>query len=448
MKTRIVLIVLGLSAMFGVNSANAQEDCTNLLSLFYNDAKVKNYEAAYPNWKKVFDDCPADLNVATYVYGDNILEYKIEKDPANKQMYIDLLLEVYDRHHKTYPTGKNSLSYGEMVIEKVKLRADHGLIEDQETYDLLKDAFEKDNANFDDSKALYMYFLAAVELYKAEKIDLQVIFDAYDDINGKLETLQNEVTETVNPIIEAQEAGTALTAKQEKTLKYADIKMKNYEGIAGSMNAYIVQLADCPALIKLYNRDFEEKKNDEQWLNRAAARLDEKDCKDDPLFAKIVEQLHGIHPSASSARFLGKLALQKKDKPGAKKWFKEAYELEEDKFKKSNSALLVAQLSSGSEAASWAEKAKNHNPSNKKAWDIIANAYSESANECGTTTFEKKSVYWLAAEAARKGTKPANASKYEALAPSRAEIFESGMAGKSIKINCWINKTIKVPSLK
>jgi hypothetical protein len=82
--------------------------------------------------------------------------------------------------------------------------------------------------------------------------------------------------------------------------------------------------------------------------------------------------------------------------------------------------------------------------------------YAKSANNCGTDNFSKRAVYWLAAnEAAKAGrtdpTMKKNASKsianYEAKAPTKSEIFSSGRAGQVIKVECWIQRSVTVPSL-
>ena len=58
-------------------------------------------------------------------------------------------------------------------------------------------------------------------------------------------------------------------------------------------------------------------------------------------------------------------------------------------------------------------------------------------------------------EAAKAGridpTMKKNASKsianYEAKAPTKSEIFSSGRAGQVIKVECWIQRSVTVPSL-
>ncbi|GLB54152.1 hypothetical protein NBRC110019_31930 [Neptunitalea chrysea] len=452
MKNRFALLMVALIGFLGAFSANAQDDCVTNLSLFSNDAKVKNYESAYPNWRKVFDNCGEDpsidkYKIAIYYYGDNILEYKIENDPENKTEYVNLLLEMYTRYHKDFPTGKRAYTYAEMITDKAKLMKKENMVSDEELYNMYKDAFTQDKAGFNNEIALYDYFIKTFNLYKAEKLELQVVFDTYDDVAGKIEELSNAQAEIMNPLIEAQDAGTALTAKQEKTLSRAKKRTKNYEGISESLDAAIVQVSNCETLIPLFNKQFEEKKNDQEWLNRASNRLTEKDCTEDPLYLKIAEQSYTLKPTTAAAKSLGVKAYKNGDKAGAVKWFKEAIALETDKFEKSKLYTSIASFYSKSTAANYAREALKLNPSNKKAYSIIANAYAKSANECGTTSFEKRAVYWLAEEMAKKAGDTKSAKSYAQRAPDKAMIFNEGMAGKTIKIGCWINKTVKVPNL-
>ena len=87
---------------------------------------------------------------------------------------------------------------------------------------------------------------------------------------------------------------------------------------------------------------------------------------------------------------------------------------------------------------------------------LIANLYATSANDCGSTPFEKRSLYWKAAEMARQAGRvdPAlksnanqSAASYSAKAPSKTDIFNSGMAGKKVTFNCWVGGSVTVPNL-
>ena len=58
-----------------------------------------------------------------------------------------------------------------------------------------------------------------------------------------------------------------------------------------------------------------------------------------------------------------------------------------------------------SSARSYANKALGFQPSLGRAYLLIANLYADSANDCGDSQFNKRAVYWLAADFARKAGK-------------------------------------------
>jgi len=110
-----------------------------------------------------------------------------------------------------------------------------------------------------------------------------------------------------------------------------------------------------------------------------------------------------------------------------------------------------------SKSRSYANRALKFQPSMGRAYLLIANLYASSANNCGSTQFEKRSIYWLALKEAKKAAsvdasikKLANRTveSYEGRAPSKTDIFSEDMGGKTISFNCWINKSITVPQLQ
>jgi hypothetical protein len=80
----------------------------------------------------------------------------------------------------------------------------------------------------------------------------------------------------------------------------------------------------------------------------------------------------------------------------------------------------------------------------------------QSANNCGDTAFEKRAVYWKAAEYAERaarvdpsisGTANETAAAYRGRAPQKQDIFQNDMQGKTISIGCWIGESVRVPNL-
>ena len=101
-------------------------------------------------------------------------------------------------------------------------------------------------------------------------------------------------------------------------------------------------------------------------------------------------------------------------------------------------------------------KALKFQPSMGRAFLMIANLYASSANDCGDSQFNKRAVYWLAANTARKAGEVDASIKKDARktaeafvgrAPSKTDIFTEGNQGATIKFSCWINSSVKVPNL-
>jgi tetratricopeptide (TPR) repeat protein len=188
--------------------------------------------------------------------------------------------------------------------------------------------------------------------------------------------------------------------------------------------------------------------------------MSEKECTDDPLFFKLVNAYHELSPSANSAYYLGLLKDKENKSSEAIKFYEQAISLETDNFKKSKlyyriATKMKARRSYGS-ARNYYRQALKLNPSNGRPYIAIAAMYAASANDCGTSNFDKRAVYWLAAAEANKAARvdptmskaaAQSSANYNAKAPSKAEIFSSGRAGQTINIGCWIGASVTVPSI-
>ena len=457
MKTKLYFTAIMFLGMMGVSNAQAQNpECMTNLSIFSEHAKVKNYDAAYEPWKMVYETCP-QLNNAIYVYGERILKDKIEKATgADQEKYANELMGLYDNKMKHF-ASKTSMA--ETIIDKALVKYDNKMSNDEEMYKMLDEAFTKDKENFTNPKALYIYFSSLVDLHNAGKKDLQEVFDVYDAVTDKIEVENEKYTEKIAKLLPKEEAGT-LTSKEERLLSSYNSYSEVYGKIAGSIDSKLGPLADCNNLIPLYEKSFEEKKGDIVWVKRAVGLMFNKECTDDPMFQKLFEAQLALDPSADAYVYGGTLKMKNGDTQGALADFDKALSLETDNVKKSNIAYKVAVINkrkgSKSTARSYAQKAIDFNPSNGRAYLLIANLYATSANDCGSTPFEKRAMYWKAAEMARQAGRvnpslsesaSQSATSYASKAPTKEMIFNSGMAGKTVSFSCWVGGSVKVPSL-
>jgi transcription termination factor NusB len=445
-----------VTMLTGLSMAQAQNpECMTNLSIYAEHVKVKNYDAAYEPWKMVYESCP-DINKANFSYGERILKSKIESSTgAEKDAYIQDLLTLYDNSLKYFPTNYTKAG---VAIDKVLLMYENKMASDEELFNMLDKAFQEDQANFKNPRALYLYFSSLVDLHDAGKKDLQDVFNTYDDVTGKIEEENKQLTDVVTKLLPKDSLGT-LTSKEKKMLRAATVNSESYGKVASSVDSKLGALADCDNLIPLYEKSFDEKKGDVKWVKRAVGRMFSKECTDDPMFRKLFEAQLALDPSADAYMYGGVLKQKSGDMNGALADFNKAVELETDSYKKSEILYKIAttvRRSSSSQARSYALKSIDANPANGKAYLLIANLYGNSANDCGSTPFEKRAIYWKAASMARKaatvdpalsGRASQAAASYEAKAPSKEMIFSSGMAGKTISFSCWVGGSVTVPNL-
>ncbi|MEZ4809424.1 MAG: hypothetical protein R2819_03615 [Allomuricauda sp.] len=456
MKKNYYLTMIAAIMSVGLSMAQAQNpECMTNLSIYAEHAKVKNYDAAYEPWKMVYESCP-DINKANFSYGEKILSHKIDNSSgADKDGYIQDLLALYDNSRKYFP---KNFPVAVTEIDKALLLYDNKMASDEQLYKILDKAFKEDRENFKNPKALYLYFSTLVDLHESGKRDLQEVFDVYDDLTEKVEDENQKLTDVITTLLPKDSLGT-LTSNERKQLNAANTNSESYGKIASSIDSKLGALADCGNLIPLYEKSYEDKKGDVNWVKRAVGRMFAKECTDDPMFRKLFEAQLALDPSADAYLYGGTLKQKSGDNSGAISDFNKAVELETDRYRKSNILYKIAttvRRSSKSQARSYALKAIDANPSNGKAYLLIANLYASSANDCGTTAFEKRAIYWKAAEMARKagrvdpslsGHASQSASSYDAKAPTKEMIFNSGMAGKTISFNCWVGGSVTVPSL-
>ncbi|NND12036.1 MAG: hypothetical protein HKN96_12605 [Flavobacteriaceae bacterium] len=451
MKTKITLLIAVLFLSYNYVAAQANEEDLNTLSIFSEYAKAKNYDAAYKPWMELRQRNPK-FNRAIFTYGERILKDKIKKSSgAEKVGFINDLLKLWDERMQYFASKTKT---GDVLSKKAQLMYDNKSelgASDRSIYDAFDKAYTTDEKTFTNPKALYTYFSVLVDLHNAGAVPVQDVFNKYDDITDKIERETNNYSKVLSGLLAKETDGTALSSKEKKIKKSAESFLNAYDKISGSIDSKLGILANCENLIPLYNKDFDEMKNDAQWLQKAAGRMSAKDCTSDPLFFKLVNAYHNLSPSANSAYYLGLLKDKDGDSNGAITYYNQAIELETDNIEKAKILRKIASKfrKSGKygQARSYYMKALDADPSNVRPYLAIAQMYASSANNCGTDNFSKRAVFWLAAQMARKGGSSSTAANYMAKAPQKSEIFSKGNAGERINIGCWIGRSVTVPSL-
>ncbi len=451
MKTKAILLAAICFVAFGAKSF-AQDECYTLGSLFTEPAKAGDYQGALKHYKPLVEKCP-QYSMAVYQYGAKMFEDFIEKGDKSKITDLEKNLAM----RMQYYAAKTQM--GREMANIAQVKYDAGIGTKTEQFNAFDAAFKKDEESFTSPKSLYTYFSLAVDLQEEGKMDIQEVFNLYDIIIEKLEREEIDLSGKLMKLVDKEDAGSALTSKEKKYLNNYETNLSAYGKVKGSVNGKLGILADCPNLIPLYERLYEEKKNDVDWLKSAATKLNDKEC-ETPLFGKLVKQWYSVEPSAGVAFFLGKLAEKEGNTSEATKYYNQAAELNPKPVDKARAYFSLGETNrkkgSLSTARNYYNKALAENPSMGIAYLRIAKMYADSANSCGESAFEKRAIYWKAAEMADRaarvdgsiaGTANATASSYRGYAPSKTDIFSSSMAGKTITFNCWVGGSVKVPNL-
>ncbi|MCY4254192.1 MAG: tetratricopeptide repeat protein [Flavobacteriaceae bacterium] len=455
----LLLVVL----MFQSNiKAQSNDECLQQVSIFAEYAKVKNYNAALSPWREARKNCPS-ANAAIYSYGERILQQLIENSEGQeKDQHIEDLISLYDQWVEYFPERKGVSEVGGIMGKKAQALLDYEVVETKTIYLSFKEAYESDPNSFTNPKHIYNYFKSLHDLFKQKNplVSEELLFEVYEDLSEKFVKEGDNYSKRLDELINKEDQATALSNVEQRNKKAFGSYINAFSIFHSNMDKIIAREASCENLIPFYQRNLDENKGDLIWVKRATSRMYTKDCTDSDLFVTLVETMHQLEPSADSAYFLGYLTDKSGNTQEALKYYQEAIELEDDAYKRATIlyrlGLEFKKANNYSAARNYFQRALKDRPSLGKAYLAIANMYASSANNCGETQFEKRAIYWLAADEARKAARVDPSVKqdsnkfiesYMGRAPSKTDIFTEGMEGQTVTFNCWVGRTITVPSL-
>ena len=144
----------------------------------------------------------------------------------------------------------------------------------------------------------------------------------------------------------------------------------------------------------------------------------------------------------------------------ARKYYEESATLEQNQVEKAQKYYYIGTSLYNNnlpKIKEYLSKSIAIDPKNTKAYVFLAETYANSAERCGKNDFEKKAIYSLAIQTAKKALvhEPKSArtvesivAKYNSKALTKEEISKAKLTGKSYKIECNINETIEFSSAK
>ncbi|WP_396140079.1 tetratricopeptide repeat protein [Flavobacterium sp.] len=431
---KAIIFILGV--MYITNSNAQKFDCPSKMTEYQELFKAKKIAESFDTWTAVSKNCPKE-NEAVYTDGIEIIQYKIDNAASaeEKEKLVRDVLKLYDQYNKYFP-----LTTTDFEVNKAMTLVANKIDAKEEIFTLLDRGFTKASNKVTSANAIFTYFSMYCEKFNNgdKSITSNLVLEKYTLVNSLLNQLQ--------------------AAKPDSNESEQAKQNSDYKTAQTAINKLIKDLATCENLDAFYTKNYTDNQENEDWITSALLSLSGK-CSAKPIFNTLAEKLYAMKVTAQSANFMALANLQQRKFPEAIKFYNESAELQTNPIEKAKiyytlaTGLLANDLPKSKE---YLKKALSSDPKMGKAYLFLAQLYSNSANDCGKTDFEKKAVYYLAIQTAQKAgvaeprlkpTADKAAKDYEAKSLTADEISKAKMNGKLVTIGCWINETITFPAI-
>lgn len=448
----VALMVIGMASFASSNLEVGVPDggskygkdsvkCVTNLSLYsdyYKQWKESKYKSddlantAYSYWRYCFLECPrASQNM--YSRGVRLVKNKIKitKDSTLKSAYVDTLVMVYNQRIKFFPNNpKYPVGYlkGRLAVDLFKYRSSAP----EEYYPIFKESFDMMQEKSEPT-VLFGYYLATVKYKQAGNAKIDLVYETYMEIYDVL---------------------------QYNSANLEEKKAKKYDAITNKIEPYMVKLANCEKLVRVFEPKFDADPSDTILARNLVRLFEMRKCTGTDLYFKALEQVHKIAPNAQSAFSMGRMSVERKMYEPARDYLLQAIELIPDSLtdKRADAYLLLADVyRSMKQYPKSREAARNVlqlRPDEAYAYIIIGDLYVKSSSTC---KFKGMSVtYWVAADQFAKAVAVAKDDKIKEQAqkqlsvikknfPVQQDVFMRNLKeGDSFKVECWINTTTTV----
>jgi len=419
------------------------DECLKQVQILQENVKMKDYQYALPALKPLLDECYT-TNTGIYIYGEMML-FALLADSAYEARHdglLDTLFLLYDRRVEAAKADPKFGTEGFILGRKLKALAKFRTREFDEVHALAERAVTL-SGDETDAQVMFLYMQYTAVLNKLKKMDCDDVIAVYNQLSDYIE-INLEKYEGVD------------------TLQY-----NNYTLASEKVDQLAGPCLTCDNLLQIFGRDFEQKKDDENWIKKAAAALDKRRCakleayRDNPLIFAIIERNVEVNPSAKGWVLVGRQYALKNDCARSIDAFQKAVELEENIQAKTTYMKYLAgrymECGDYSNARSVARKMLEIRPNWGWPYIFIGDLYANSVNRCKTETSNKctmYAVYWAAADKYAQArsvdsefAQQANSrlARMAGVFPLKSDCFMNDlMEGASFTVGCWINETTTV----
>lgn len=398
-------------------------------NVLYTDAvKMGDFKGALPALNWLIMEAP-DLNKSLYQNGSKIYDNlaKVEKDEAQKAVYIDSLMWMADQRMKYFGDSVN-------VMNRKVFKAYKYYIRDHDKSEWLLEMFDitykiSGNKVMDQNLLAYMNVIKLNKLAKKNLTDEEVIVryvDISEVIDGKINAIEEKGGST-------------------------ERLMKQKNAIDKILTEIVV--IDCDFVHEKLGPKFRDTPDDIKLVKRMFSFMLTGKCTDSDLFLDISKQLYKLEPDYGVAKLIGTKCLAAGDYSCAAQYYNEALQHTDDGTKKAEIYIQMGKMeikrNNKSAARSNFRKSLSANAANKEPWVLIGDLYYHSYEQCKKMEdmVKDRLVFILAYDMYKRGGNTSKMHNAKSQFPSKEEIFTNNYeTGQSMSVSCWINESVQLQS--
>lgn len=395
----------------------------------------KDFKSAHGMWRKLYRTYPlSTINI--YLHGINIYQSLIEgtTDHKLKHLYVDTLMQVYDRRIKHF--DQRGYILGRQGTDYLKYQLDNENITDEQRKTILTKG--------------YKYLEESVKLQglESEAPVLILLMQSTRGLFGLGELGKEKVIENYD--LASKIISSAL--QKDPTNNNFIIARDNIEQVFQSSGA-----ADCEALISIYTPKFDQVATNIDDLKKMIRLLDRQNCDASPLYAKAAEKLYQLEPSSEAAYNMARMFIKADQHDKAQDYYKQAIDLEKDPLNLSKYYYELATLSFSTNpqsARTYLKKSIENNSNFGKPYLLIGDIYAHNSKSIGENDFERSMVFLLAVDYFVKAKRVDSSveaeanekiSLYSQYFPAKEDIFFNGLTvGQSYSVGGWIGESTTI----
>ncbi len=346
--------------------------CLNNLSFYREYLKAKDYDSALSPWRNAYKYCPATASQQMLIDGTTLLRRLVNKSGISadyRKALVDSLITLHDTRAQYYP------KYA-VTAYNTKGQDLHSFVKDPQ---MLFDGFEGIIENNQEKvrATILLYDLqAAIELFKADKIDAERVINVYQR--------NSEIFEKIVPANDGDRE-----------------QMANVKNDMGSLFASS-KVASCETLIELYTpRLAADPENLQLAQNIAKTMRMAEDCDNNDLFLQAVTLMNKLDPSSSTSYYLYRLHGARGNVKEAIAYMDSALAGEDIDADTKNAwtyeaATFCFKNGENVRAFEFATKAAEDEKQAGKAYFLMGNIWA--AVRCGGDEVARRAPYWVACD--------------------------------------------------